>query len=67
MDCRTPGFPVLHYLPEFAQLMSIESVTPSNHLTLCYPLVLLPSVFPNTKVFSNESTLPIRWPKYKTQ
>ena len=44
--------------------MSIESVMPSNHLILCYPLLLLPSVLPNIRVFSSESVLPIRWPKY---
>ena len=44
--------------------MSIESVMPSNHLILCRPLLLLPSIFPNIKVFSNESALCIRWPKY---
>ena len=59
-----PGFPVLHYLLKFVQLMSIESVMPSNHLILCHPLLLLPSIFPNTRVFSNESALCIRWPKY---
>ena len=46
------------------RLMSIESVMPSNHLILCYPLLLLPSIFPSIRVFSNESTLHIRWPKY---
>ena len=45
-------------------LMSIESVTPSNHLILCCPLLLLPSIFPSIRVFSNESVLCIRWPKY---
>ena len=44
--------------------MSIESVMPSNHLILCYPLLLLPSIFPSIRVFSNESALHIRWPKY---
>ena len=44
--------------------MSIESVTPSNHLTLCHPFSLLPSIFPSIRVFSNESVLCIRWPKY---
>ena len=44
--------------------MSIESVMPSNHLILCHPLLLLPSIFPNIKVFSSESALRIRWPKY---
>ena len=46
------------------KLMSIESVMPSNHLILCCPLLLLPSIFPNIRVFSNESALCIRWPKY---
>ena len=46
------------------KLMSIESVMPSNHLILCRPLLLLPSTFPSTRVFSNESVLHIRWPKY---
>ena len=46
------------------KLMSIESVMPSNHLILCYTLLLLPSIFPNIRVFSNESILHIRWPKY---
>ena len=44
--------------------MSIESVMPSNHLILCHPLLLLPSIFPNIRVFSSESALPIRWPNY---
>ena len=47
-----------------AKLMSIESVMPSNHLILCYPLLLLPSIFPSIRVFSNESAPQIRWPKY---
>ena len=46
------------------KLMSIESVMPSNHLTLCHPLLLLPSIFPSMRVFSDESALHIRWPKY---
>ena len=46
------------------KLMSIESVMPSNHLILCHPLLLLLSIFPRIRVFSNESVLPIRWPKY---
>ena len=46
------------------KLMSIESVIPSNHLILCHALLLLPSIFPSIKVFSNESALCIRWPKY---
>ena len=46
------------------KLMTIESVMPSNHLILCFPLLLLPSVFPSIRVFSNQSVLRIRWPKY---
>ena len=65
MDCSTPGFPVLHCLPEFVHLMFIiESMMPSNHLVLRHPLLLLPSIFPSIRVFSNESTLRIRWPNY---
>ena len=48
------------------KFMSIESVTPSNHLILCCPLLLLPSIFPSIRVFSSESALHIRWPKYWT-
>ena len=62
MNCSMPGFSVIHCLPEFAQLMSIELVMPSNHLILCCP-IMLPSVFPRIRVFSNESALRIRWPK----
>ena len=47
-----------------SKLMSIESVMPSNHLILCHPLLLLPSIFPSIRVFSNESVLHIMWPKY---
>ena len=46
------------------RLMSIESVMPSNHLILCHPLLLPPSIFPSTRVFSNESVFRIKWPKY---
>ena len=46
------------------KLMSIELVMPSNHFILCHPLLLLPSIFPGISVFSNESALHIRWPKY---
>ena len=58
MNCNTPGFPVLHCLPKFVQTqtLSTESVMPSNHLILCLPL-LLPSIFPSIRVFSNESLL----------
>ena len=55
--------PPYHQLPETTQPMSIESVMPSNHLILCHPLVLLPSIFPSIRVFSNESALRNRWPK----
>ena len=54
----------LQYSQSLLKLMSIESVMPSNHLILCHPLLLLPSVFPSIRVFSNESALCIRWPKY---
>ena len=60
MHCSMPGFPVHHQLLKFAQ----ELVMLSNHLILCHPLFLLPSIFPSIKVFSNESDLCIRWPKY---
>ena len=63
IDCNTPGFRVLHYLPEIAKLMS-ELMTSSNHLVLCCPLLLLPSTFPSIRVFSSELALHIRWPKY---
>ena len=64
MNQSTPGLPVHHQLREFPKLMSIELVMPSNHLILCHPLLLLPLIFPNTRVFSNESALHISWPKY---
>ena len=64
MDCYTPGLPVHHQLPELHKLKSIESVMPSNHLTLCHPFLLLPLIFSSIRVFSNESALCIRWPKY---
>ena len=64
MDCSTPGFPVHHQLQSLLKLMSIESVMPSNNLIFCHSLLLLPSLFPSIRVFSNESVLHIRWPKY---
>ena len=64
MNHSMPSLPVHHLLPESTQTMSFESVIPSNHLILCHPLLLLPSIFPSIRVFSNESTLCIRWPKY---
>ena len=63
MDCSTSGFLVLHHLLELAQTHPIESVMSSNHLILCRPL-LLPLIFPSIRVFSNESVLHSRWPKY---
>ena len=64
MDCNAPGLPVLYSLPEFAHFISIESVMLSSHLIPCHPLLLLPSIFPSIRVFSNELALRIRWPKY---
>ena len=62
MDCSTSGFPVTNSC-SLLKVMSIESVMPSNHLILCHPLLLLPSIFPSIRVFSSESVLCIRWPK----
>ena len=64
MNCSMPGLPVHHQLQSSLKLMSIESVMPSNRLILCCPLLLLPSIFPNIRVFTHESALRIRWPKY---
>ena len=64
MDCSTPGFTVHHQHPNLLKFLYIESVMPSIHLILCRPLLLLPSIFPSIRVFSNESVLHIRWPKY---
>ena len=63
MNCSTPGLPVHHQLPEFTQLTSIESVMPSSHLILSRSLLLLSPILPSIRVFSNESTLRMRWPK----
>ena len=63
MDCSTPGFSILHYLLEFAQIHAIELVMLSNHLIFCC-LLLLPLVFPSIRVFSSELSLHIRWPNY---
>ena len=63
MDCSTPGFPVHHQLPELAQTHVHwvgDAIQPSHPLSS----LLLPSIFPSIRVFSNESALPIRWPKY---
>ena len=64
MNRSTPGLPVHHQLPESWRLTSMESVMPSSHLILCRPLLLLPPIPPSIRVFSNESTLLMRWPKY---
>ena len=64
MDGSTPDFPVLQYLRELIKFMCIESVMPPNQLILCHPLLVLPSIFSSIRVFSNESALRIRWPKY---
>ena len=64
MDFSTPGLPVHHQLPEFTQIHAIESVMLSNHLIFCCPLLLLTSIFPSIRVFSNKSVLHTRWPKY---
>ena len=60
---RQASLPVTNFC-SLLKLMSIESVMPSNHLILCRPLLLLPSIFSSIRVFSSESTLHIRWPKY---
>ena len=64
MDCSMPGLPAITSSQSLPKLMSIESVMPLNHLILYCPLLLLPSIFPSIRVFSNESALCIRWPKY---
>ena len=64
MDRSTPGLPVHHNSQSLLKLMSTESVLPSNYLILCHPLLLLPSIFPSIRGFSNESALHIKWPKY---
>ena len=64
MDCSSPGFPVLHHLLELLKLISTEFVMPSNHLVLCHPLLLLPSIFLSIRVFSNKLALCISSPKY---
>ena len=64
MNCSTPGLPVHHQLRSLPKPMSIESVMPSSHLILCRPLLLLPPIPPSIRVFSNEPTLHMKWPKY---
>ena len=64
MDCSMPGSLSFTSSWSLLKLMSIESVMPSNHLILCHPLLPLPSIFPSIRVFSNDSVLRLRWPKY---
>ena len=64
VDCSMPGFSAHHQPQSLLRLVSIESVMPSNHLILCCPLLLLPSIFPSIRVFFSESVLHIRWPTY---
>ena len=64
MDCSTPGFPVPHQLLEPTQTHFHRLSEPSTHLILCSPLLLPPSIFPSTRVFSNELVLCIKWPMY---
>ena len=64
MGCSASGFPVFTISWSLLKLMSIESMMPSNHLILCQPVLLLSSIFPFIRVFSNELVLRISWPKY---
>ena len=64
MDYKTPGFPVLTISRSLLKFLYIESVVLPNYLILCHPLLLLPSIFPSIRVFSNLLTLGNRWPKY---
>ena len=64
MNCSMPGLPVHHQLRSSLKLTSIESVMPSSHLILCRPILLLPPMPPSIRIFSNESTLHMKWPKY---
>ena len=64
LDCSTPGLAVHQQLPELLKCMTIELVMPFNHLVFCPLLLLLPSIFPSIRVFSDKSFLHIRWPKY---
>ena len=64
MDCCMPTFLSFNISESLLKLMSIESMMPSNYFILCHPLLLLPSIFSSSDVFSNESALHIKWPKY---
>ena len=64
MNCSMPGLPVHHQLPEFTQTHAHRIGDAISHLILCHPLLLLPPITPSIRVFSNESTLHMRWPKY---
>ena len=64
MDCSMPGFPVHRQLPQLAQTHVHKVSDAIHHLILCHPLLLLPSIFPSIRVFSSDSVLCIRWPKY---
>ena len=64
MDCSTPGLPDHHQLPKLIQTRGYRVDDAINYVILCRPLLLLPSIFPSIRVFSNESALSIRWPKY---
>ena len=66
MNRNMPGLPVHHQLPEFTQTHVHWVVMSSNHLIVCHPPLLLPSIFPSIRVFSNELALHIRWPKYRS-
>ena len=66
MDCSTPGFPAITNSQNLLKLMFMVLVMPSNYFILCHPLLLLPSIFPIIRVFSSESALRIRWPKYQS-
>ena len=64
MNRSMPGLSVHHQLPELSKIMSVKLVMPSSHLILCRPFLLLPPIPPSIRVFSNESTIRMRWPKY---
>ena len=64
MDCSTPRLLCPPQSPSLFKFMSIESLMLSNHLIMCHPLLFLPSIFPSIRVFSNESAIHTRWPKY---